>query len=102
MNFRKWYEELKCYIYFSTKDFEKVFYYFDKYGSRRSLYSTGKKNKNGLEIYEEDIIKLSNGIIKIIRNVAYKNCDEWQLDNNNKNCEVIGNIKENLEIWDES
>lgn len=66
---------------------------------------TGLKDKDGLEIYEDDILKHNNGeilVVKWLDNEGRFFADKWYcLQITMSKCEIIGNIYENQELIDQ-
>lgn len=73
------------------------------------MQSTGLKDKNGIEIFEDDVVKLQyiiTGDLEFFRVTRFRG-GMWRIDNSrrgsglwlrNEDCEVIGNIYENSEL----
>jgi len=77
------------------------------------MQDTGLKDKNGVEIYEEDIIVGQFGYKEVVKIEEFNfitredscagygfNLDSCNLDDIKKYCEIIGNIYENPELLD--
>lgn len=73
------------------------------------MQSTGLKDKNGVEIFEDDVVKLKYTIANDLEffKVNQFRGGAWRIDNSrrgsglwlrNEDCEVIGNIHENPEL----
>ncbi|HGA1994709.1 TPA: YopX family protein [Streptococcus agalactiae] len=73
------------------------------------MQSTGLKDKNGVEIFEGDVVKLQYTITSDLEffKVNQFRGGSWRIDNRrrgsdlwlrNEDCEVIGNIHENPEL----
>jgi uncharacterized phage protein (TIGR01671 family) len=108
--FRAWDEEIRQIVYPHKIDFNLGYaYYFDsneeiqRCETSTLMQSTGLQDKNGVEIYEGDIIKynLSFPVGEIVFNrdrftpiYDRSSYDEWELDfwRISDKCEVIGNI----------
>jgi uncharacterized phage protein (TIGR01671 family) len=99
-----------------NKDFQEMIYdsnerIFSNHLEENLMQYTGLLDKNGVEIYEGDIVKynLSFPVGEIVFNrdrfipiYDRSSYDEWELDfwRISDKCEVIGNIYENPELLD--
>ncbi|HEO6612219.1 YopX family protein [Streptococcus agalactiae] len=112
-NFRAWldpdmYEEPVIHngkFYLDWRDFEDG----NTYDLAVLMQSTGLKDKNGVEIFDGDIVKLRYTIssdFKLFKVNQFRG-GSWRIDNRrrgsdlwlrNEDCEVIGNIHENPEL----
>ena len=123
IKFRAWVKEKKAIFEVILIDYvtKKVTYLLERVGHLLSIRDakfndielmqyTGLKDKNGKEIYEGDIIKFLNGIFEVIwcnekasfmlKNKEYKEFLNFIYENNN-GMEIVGNIYQNLELYEE-
>lgn len=103
IKFRAWDEKSKYMAYQGTPDLETIQSFFFHFGDFELMQFTGIKDKNGIEIYEGDIIKQGECIEVVeycnslselshggsVLGFDFGNC--W----NEKEIEVIGNIFKN-------
>lgn len=123
IKFRAWVKEKKAIFEVILIDYvtKKVTYLLERVGHLLSIRDakfndiefmqyTGLKDKNNKEIYEGDIIKFLNGIFEVIwcnekasfmlKNKEYKEFLNFIYENNN-GMEIVGNIYQNLELYEE-
>ena len=100
IKFRAWHEEDKQMIYplqnntLTTKDL------IDRFPNYIMQF-TGLYDKNGVEIYEGDIVSMHSKILHIddIRNIKY--WEEKYVNFSSSEMEVIGNVYQNPELLEE-
>jgi YopX protein len=101
IKFRGWDEGFKRFIYFDPfgDDFEDDVLWLFWDGDYPTSQYTGLKDKNGVEIYEGDILQFPDGPYKKMFSVKWNSFlagfNQWR---NHDKVKVVGNIYENPEL----
>ena len=113
LEFRAWDETQKYMAYQGTPDLETIQSFMFHFGDKKLMLYTGFKDFNCKEIYEGDIVEVSNRNNpedKLIGEISRSDCFEWQTEWLVASLElsgfirvgdpvvIIGNIYENPEL----
>ena len=110
IKFRAWYESQKYMAKQGTPDLETIQSFFFHFGDCQLMQFTGLTDKNGVEIYEGDIVKVDiftkNYCIVFGESKKWGASFQYKSDysiyylteNFAKDCVVVGNIYENPEL----
>lgn len=110
LKFRAWVENQNYMAVQGTPDLETLSSFMHHYSDSKNLMQfTGSVDNKGKEIYEGDIVKLSDAFFPRFRQIIFDYYGSWYIGdlgisfgqikaNGFVDCEVIGNIFENPEL----
>jgi len=101
IKFRAWDYDRNVMDFFDLRSYDDSFH--DNFGTIEQF--TGLEDKNGVEIYEDDVVRFSCGdkMKVIFNNGAFEVSGSYNMlaSHSWEDCEVIGNIHENPELLEE-